>query len=70
MRIDGHDVRELTLESLRRHIGIVFQDTFLFHASIRDNLLYARPEAPSDRSCRRRPGRLHARLHRLTPRRL
>jgi ATP-binding cassette subfamily B protein len=43
--IDGHDVRELTLESLRRHIGIVFQDTFLFHASIRDNLLYARPEA-------------------------
>jgi ATP-binding cassette subfamily B protein len=46
--LDGHDVRELTLESLRRHIGIVFQDTFLFHASIRDNLLYARPEAGED----------------------
>jgi ATP-binding cassette, subfamily B, bacterial len=43
--LDGVDVRELTLESLRRHIGIVFQDTFLFHASIRDNLLYARPDA-------------------------
>jgi len=43
--LDGHDVRDLTLESLRRHMGIVFQDTFLFHASIRDNLLYARPEA-------------------------
>jgi ATP-binding cassette subfamily B protein len=43
--LDGHDVRDLTLESLRRHIGIVFQDTFLFHASIRDNLLYARPDA-------------------------
>jgi ATP-binding cassette, subfamily B, bacterial len=43
--VDGHDVRDVTLESLRRHIGIVFQDTFLFHASIRDNLLYARPEA-------------------------
>jgi ATP-binding cassette subfamily B protein len=43
--IDGHDVRELALESLRRHIGIVFQDTFLFHASIRENLLYARPDA-------------------------
>jgi ATP-binding cassette subfamily B protein len=43
--VDGHDVRDLTLDSLRRHIGIVFQDTFLFHASIRDNLLYARPEA-------------------------
>lgn len=46
--IDGHDLRELTLESLRRHIGIVFQDTFLFHASIRDNLLYARPDATED----------------------
>ena len=43
--LDGHDVRDLTLESLRQHIGIVFQDTFLFHASIRDNLLYARPDA-------------------------
>ena len=43
--LDGHDVRDVALESLRRHIGIVFQDTFLFHASIRDNLLYARPEA-------------------------
>jgi ATP-binding cassette subfamily B protein len=43
--VDGHDVRDITLESLRRHIGLVFQDTFLFHASIRDNLLYARPEA-------------------------
>jgi ATP-binding cassette subfamily B protein len=46
--IDGHDVRALTLESLRRHIGIVFQDTFLFHASIRDNLLYANPAAGDD----------------------
>jgi ATP-binding cassette, subfamily B, bacterial len=43
--LDDHDVRDLSLECLRRHIGIVFQDTFLFHASIRDNLLYARPEA-------------------------
>src|SRR5262249_18614364 len=34
--------------SLRRHIGIVFQDTFLFHASIRENLLYARPDAGED----------------------
>src|SRR6266487_2311393 len=43
--LDGHDVRELRLESLGGHIGIVFQDTFLFHASIADNLRYARPEA-------------------------
>ncbi len=45
VRIDGQDVRDITLESLRRHIGVVFQDTFLFHASLRENLLYARPEA-------------------------
>jgi ATP-binding cassette, subfamily B, bacterial len=43
--VDGQDVSELTLESLRRNIGIVFQDTFLFHATIRENLLYARPDA-------------------------
>jgi ATP-binding cassette subfamily B protein len=43
--IDGHDLREVTLESLGENLGLVFQDTFLFHASIRDNLLYARPDA-------------------------
>jgi len=48
VRIDGHDVRDMTLESLRGHIGIVFQDTFLFHASIRENLLYAHPDATPD----------------------
>jgi ATP-binding cassette subfamily B protein len=46
--LDGHDVRDVTLESLRQHIGIVFQDTFLFHASIRENLLYARPDASEE----------------------
>src|SRR5207248_10938246 len=45
VRLDGHDVRDLTLESLGQQIGMVFQDTFLFHASIRENLLYARPDA-------------------------
>jgi ATP-binding cassette subfamily B protein len=43
--VDGHDVRELTLESLRRNVGIVTQETFLFHASIAENLRYGRPEA-------------------------
>jgi ATP-binding cassette, subfamily B, bacterial len=43
--VDGHDLRGLTLDSLGRHLGIVFQDTFLFHATIADNLRYARPEA-------------------------
>jgi ATP-binding cassette subfamily B protein len=45
IRMDGHDVRDLTLESLGSQVGMVFQDTFLFHTSIRDNLLYARPDA-------------------------
>jgi len=43
--VDGHDLRAVTLASVTAHIGIVFQDTFLFHASIADNLRYARPEA-------------------------
>jgi ATP-binding cassette subfamily B protein len=43
--IDGIDVRRIKLESLGRVIGFVTQETYLFHASIRDNLLYARPEA-------------------------
>ncbi len=46
--LDGVDLRDLTLESLSAQIGIVFQDTFLFHASVRDNLLYARPTAGQD----------------------
>jgi len=45
VRLDGVDVRDLRLESLSRHLGIVFQDTFLFHASVRDNLVYAQPTA-------------------------
>src|ERR671936_447649 len=48
VRLDGHDIRKLTLESLGKQIGIVFQDTFLFHASVRDNLLYARPDATEE----------------------
>ncbi len=43
--VDGHDVRSLTQESLRRAIGVVVQDPHLFHESIADNLRYARPEA-------------------------
>lgn len=43
--IDGHDVRDVTLDSLARQIGVVTQETHLFHASIRENLLYARPDA-------------------------
>lgn len=46
--IDGHDVRELTLRSLREHIGIVLQDTILFSGSIRDNILYGRHNATEE----------------------
>ena len=49
VRIDGRDVRDLTLESLRSHIGIVFQETTLFSGTIRDNLTYAAPDAPLER---------------------
>ena len=45
IRVDGHEIRRVTLESLGAQMGIVFQDTFLFHTTIRDNLLYVRPEA-------------------------
>ena len=45
IEIDGTDIRKLTLASLGSVIGFVTQETYLFHASIRDNLLYAKPEA-------------------------
>jgi len=43
--IDGHDIRHLTLNSLRKHIAIVLQDTFVFNASIIDNIRIAKPTA-------------------------
>jgi ATP-binding cassette subfamily B protein len=46
--IDGVNVREVTRSSLAAQLGVVFQDTFLFHASIADNLRYARPDATDD----------------------
>lgn len=45
---DGTDVRELTLHSLREEIGIVTQETYLFNDTIRQNLLYAKPEASEE----------------------
>jgi ATP-binding cassette, subfamily B, bacterial len=46
--IDGVDVRDLTLSSLAATVGLVSQDTYLFHASIADNLRFARPEATDE----------------------
>jgi ATP-binding cassette subfamily B protein len=48
VRVDGLDLRDVALESLSSHIGVVFQDTFLFHSTVRDNLLYARPDATQE----------------------
>lgn len=45
IRINGQDIRELTLESLRESIGVVMQDAHLFHESIADNLRYAKQDA-------------------------
>ena len=43
--LDGSDIRQFTLESLRRQISIVLQDVFLFHGSVRENILFGRPGA-------------------------
>lgn len=48
VEIDGLDVRQLTLSSLRSHIGIVQQDVFLFHGSIKDNIAYGKPDATDE----------------------
>ncbi len=53
--IDGHDIRNVTLDSLRQAIGVVFQDSMLFNRSIRENLLVGKPnatEAELYRACR------------------
>jgi ATP-binding cassette subfamily B protein len=47
IRIDGHDVKDVTLDSLANTIGMVTQETYLFHDTIRTNLTYARPNASS-----------------------
>lgn len=46
--IDGHDIREYSLDSLRSQIAVVFQDSFLFQGSIRDNIVCARPDATDE----------------------
>jgi ATP-binding cassette subfamily B protein len=60
--VDGHDVRDVTLTSLRDSVGFVMQDPHLFHETIRENLRYARPDATDEEivdACKR------ARIHDL-----
>jgi ATP-binding cassette subfamily B protein len=48
IRIDGHDLKDVTLESLSSTIGMVTQETYLFHDTIRTNLIYAKPDATQE----------------------
>ena len=48
IQIDGHDIRDLTLESLRDSIGVVMQDAHLFHETIAENLRYAKQDATEE----------------------
>ncbi|MDQ7250405.1 ABC transporter ATP-binding protein/permease [Dongia sedimenti] len=48
IKIDGHDLRDITLDSLREHIALVAQDTYLFNATLAENILLARPNAGVD----------------------
>jgi ABC-type multidrug transport system fused ATPase/permease subunit len=45
VRLDGHDVRDLTLDSVRRAVGLVHEETFLFSTTVRENIAFARPDA-------------------------
>lgn len=46
--LDGVDLRDITLDSLRQQISIVLQDVFLFHGNVRDNILFGRPDATEE----------------------
>jgi ABC-type multidrug transport system fused ATPase/permease subunit len=48
VRIDGHDLRTVRLDSYRRHLGVVLQDEFLFEGTIRENIMFARPAASEE----------------------
>ncbi|MEV6300043.1 ABC transporter ATP-binding protein [Actinoplanes sp. NPDC051861] len=73
--IDGHDLRDVTLDSLHRQIGVVPQEPFLFAGTLRDNIAFARPDATDDEVWKavdavglrdlveRSPAGLHATLH-------
>ena len=46
--VDGHDVRGVTLHSLRRQVGVVFEESFLFSDTVRSNIAYGRPDASDE----------------------
>jgi len=46
--VDGRDLRSVQIRSLRQHVAVVLQDTFLFNTTVRENLLYGKPDASDD----------------------
>jgi ATP-binding cassette, subfamily B, bacterial len=65
--LDGVDVQDLTLGTLAGAIGMVTQETYLFHASVRENLLYARPEATqAEMEAATRAAQIHDRIVQLS----
>ncbi|MGC8780615.1 MAG: ABC transporter ATP-binding protein, partial [Anaerolineae bacterium] len=50
--LDGHDIREIKLKSLRQQISIVLQDVFLFHGTVRENILFGKPDATEEEMIR------------------
>ncbi len=66
VRLDGRDVRKLTLDSIADAIGIVTQETYLFHDTIRRNLLYGRPDATQEElEAAAQAANIHARIMQL-----
>jgi ATP-binding cassette subfamily B protein len=58
--IDGIDIRDVSLESLAATVGVVSQETYLFHASVRENLRFARPDATDEQiEAAARTARIH-----------
>jgi ATP-binding cassette subfamily B protein len=56
IEIDGHDLKQIALQTLRPYVAVVTQDPFLFHATVRENLLFARPgatQAELEEACRK-----------------
>ncbi len=48
VRLDGHDLRDLSLDDLRNNVAVLLQETLVFHGTVRDNIAYGRPDASED----------------------
>ncbi len=59
VRVDGHDVRDVTLDSLRRNVGVLMQDPFIFKGTVIENIRYGRPDA-TDEECIAAAKSIHA----------